>query len=372
MKMHRIDSICFMCLEQKSSSHFLHVENAFIIELYEKCRNIYRLKTLKHDDKKEDEEEPFDCDCDSIPNYFRNITKFLTNPVFNHLRDSTKFLKEKNLICFDCFLKGTKHEDLREAKKEKKNTTSRSQIPGGGGSVSNFSRTELSESRFKIRSGAGFAKNGPNKHRFFLNPDASKTVQRVKYSLRHPETDDSSVDKTTQTQTQRSLKPSSYRLNTPNQTSSASLQSMAETQKSTIFKTLLMKHLKSNNQLSRLILPENKEIKETNFSALKPPQIQVLKDTSSFPFSSSLQEKLKIQSKSNNLKNDTNIAKNSKYAKKCSKSSQKGQKGLKLPQNGPNIQKNQNIEIEGLSNFKDEKLVRERIYGYAYENNFKE
>lgn len=110
-KVHRIDCLCFMCLAKHASSHFVEVENEFIIRLYEANRVHFRKLTSKQKntrprDGAQPTTDPFDEDTDAVPNYFRNITTSLSLARFLELQQSAKFLKEKNLICFDCFLRG--------------------------------------------------------------------------------------------------------------------------------------------------------------------------------------------------------------------------------------------------------------------------
>lgn len=110
-KVHRIDCLCFMCLAKHSSSHFVEVENEFVIKLYEANRVHFRKLTTRQKSQAAHAGAPaeaglFDADLDSIPNYFRNISSGLTLAHFLELQASSKFLKAKNVICFDCFLRG--------------------------------------------------------------------------------------------------------------------------------------------------------------------------------------------------------------------------------------------------------------------------
>jgi len=110
-KVHRIDCLCFMCLVKHSSSHFVEVENDFIIRLYEANRVHFRKLTNKQKTKRPQEgtqalPDLFDEDTDTIPNFFRNISSSLSLAHFQELQQSSKFCKETNLICFDCYLKG--------------------------------------------------------------------------------------------------------------------------------------------------------------------------------------------------------------------------------------------------------------------------
>ena len=117
MRMHKIDSICYMCLASRSSSHFVSVRNTFIFELYDKFRNFYRLKILHTPESLkeksvpiEDSEDPnpFDQERDSIPNYFRNTMAYVNVRSFQEQRENKAFQEEKSLICIECYLKGTK------------------------------------------------------------------------------------------------------------------------------------------------------------------------------------------------------------------------------------------------------------------------
>lgn len=114
MKLHRVDQICYMCLNHRPSSHFVIVRNSFIIELYETYRKLYRLKVLhKPEVQKEsiyqsEDEEPFDQDVDAIPNYFRNVNTSINLRTYLDKKYNEKFLEETHTICMDCYLRGTK------------------------------------------------------------------------------------------------------------------------------------------------------------------------------------------------------------------------------------------------------------------------
>jgi hypothetical protein len=117
-KVHRIDCLCFMCLVKHASSHFVEVENDFIIRLYQANRVHFRKLTHKQKTSRpKDGAQPpvdlFDEDSDTIPNFFRNIASSLTLAHFQELQQSSKFLKEKNLICFDCYLRGATLADKK-------------------------------------------------------------------------------------------------------------------------------------------------------------------------------------------------------------------------------------------------------------------
>lgn len=118
MRLHKVNSTCYMCLEARPSSHFVMATNDFIITLYESYRQFYRNKVLhkksdfieSHDALSTDV-QAFDQERDGIPNYFRNILAFVNFRVFSEQKENKGFLEEKNLICFDCYLRGTKKLD---------------------------------------------------------------------------------------------------------------------------------------------------------------------------------------------------------------------------------------------------------------------
>ena len=107
-----------MCLQKQPSSHFVAVQNSFIIDLYDDNRKIFRNLVVKEKWKKIDDFEenstdldPFDQAVDVIPNYFRNVMESMSIKTYLENKFSEKFKAEKNTVCVECYLKGTKKID---------------------------------------------------------------------------------------------------------------------------------------------------------------------------------------------------------------------------------------------------------------------
>lgn len=168
MRVHHLDALCPMCAKMVSPSHILNVPNSFIIKLYEDHREHFRFKLLKQ--PQPDTSAPFNTEKEIIPNYFRNLSKFLTLQSYYEMKDSEKFQKEESMICFDCYLLGASDKDKELLKVRNENHGE-----GIGGAKGDGSTGEMNGKSQSLSQGRKIKL--PN---YFLNPSLIQSKKNIR------------------------------------------------------------------------------------------------------------------------------------------------------------------------------------------------